>query len=141
MAEKQDDKIGKVISILKKEYPFEGLLLGVLGALVLVLGIYIFEGEILEIRLTSWFIFATDLRISIFSIIVMLIGAVALIIAMAPFFVPGLKEMRKVSWPTRKVLQNHTARVFGFMIVLAIMFILYDLVFQPIFEYLYGLGA
>ncbi|GEM_PF-445871 len=139
--EKPDDKIGKVINLLKKEYPFEGLLLGILGALVLVLGIYIFEGELLQIRLTDWFIFATDTRINIFASIVMVIGAVALVIALAPFFVPGLKEMRRVSWPDRKTLKNHTARVFGFMIILALFFVLYDLVFAPIFDYLYGLGA
>ncbi len=139
--EKPEDKISKVFSILKKEYPFEGLLLGFLGAMVLVLGIYIFEGQLLEIQLTNWFIFATDLRINLFSIFVMVIGAVALIIAMAPFFIPGIKEMRRVAWPTLSTLKNHSARVFGFMIFLSLMFVLYDLVFSPIFDYLYGLGA
>ncbi len=139
--EQPEDKIGKVFSILKKEYRFEGLLLGFLGAMVLVLGIYIFEGQLLEIQLTDWFIFATELRINIFSIFVIAIGAVALIISLAPFFIPGVKEMRRVSWPSLSMLKNHSARVFGFMIFLSLMFVLYDLVFSPLFDYLYGLGA
>jgi len=139
--EQPEDKIGKVFSILKKEYRFEGLLLGFLGAMVLVLGIYIFEGQLLEIQLTDWFIFATELRINIFSIFVMAIGAVALIISLAPFFIPGVKEMRRVAWPSLNTLKNHSARVFGFMIFLSVMFVLYDLVFSPLFDYLYGLGA
>ncbi len=141
MAEKKDEKVGKVLAMLKKEYPFEGLLLGTLGALVLVLGVYIFEGEVLQIRFTDWFIFATDLRINIFASVIMLIGAVALVVALLPFFVPGFKEMNRVTWPNRTTMKDHTSRVFGFMIFLSLMFVLYDFVFQPIFDYLYGLGA
>jgi preprotein translocase subunit SecE len=138
MAEK---KSFKVLDVLKKEYPFEGILLGALGTLVLVLGVYIFEGNVLEVRLTDWWIFDAPWKIVTFSFIIMAIGAAALIYAVAPFFVPGLKEMNKVSWPTRAILNNHLARVFGFLILVAIMFILYDLVFVPLFNFLYQVGA
>jgi preprotein translocase subunit SecE len=138
MAEK---KSFNVLNVLRKEYPFEGILLGLLGTLVLVLGVYILEGEVLEVRLTDWWIFDAPWKIVTFSIIIMLIGASALIYAIAPFFIPGLKEMNKVSWPTRSILNNHLARVFGFLIIVAVMFILYDLVFVPLFNFLYQLGA
>jgi len=144
MAEKKDtkqDKIGKVLDILKKEYPFEGLLLGLLGVLVLVLGVYIFEGEVLEIRFTDLWIFDSPLKITIFSIIVMLVGAIALLMAVGPFFIPGLKEMNRVTWPNKPTIYNNFARVMGFIVVLGAMFILYDAVFRPIFDFLYGLGA
>jgi preprotein translocase subunit SecE len=144
MAEQKDtkqDKIGKVLTILKKEYPFEGLLLGLLGVLVLVLGVYIFEGERLTIRFTDLWIFDSPLKITIFSIIVMLVGAVALIMAVGPFFIPGLKEMNRVTWPNKPTIYNNFARVMGFIVVLGAMFILYDAVFRPIFDFLYGLGA
>jgi preprotein translocase subunit SecE len=138
MAEK---KSFNVLNVLRKEYPFEGILLGLLGTLVLVLGVYILEGEVLEVRLTDWWIFDAPWKIVTFSVIIMLIGASALIYAIAPFFIPGLKEMNKVSWPTRSILNNHLARVFGFLIIVAVMFILYDLVFVPLFNFLYQLGA
>ncbi|MGM0435649.1 MAG: preprotein translocase subunit SecE [Bacillota bacterium] len=149
MAEKKDtkqDKIGKVLDILKKEYPFEGLLLGLLGILVLVLGVYIFESEtfgsnILVIRFTELWIFDSSLKRTIFSIIVMLVGAIALLMAVGPFFIPGLKEMNRVTWPNKPTFYNNFARVLGFIVVLGAMFILYDAVFRPIFDFLYGLGA
>jgi preprotein translocase SecE subunit len=137
----EEKKSFNVLNILKKEYPFEGILLGLLGALVLVLGVYIFEGEVLEVRLTEWWIFDAPWKIITFSFIIMAIGAAALIYAIAPFFIPGLKEMNKVSWPNRKMLNNHLARVFGFLLIVAVMFILYDLVFVPLFNFLYQLGA
>jgi len=71
----------------------------------------------------------------------MLIGLSALVYALAPFFVPGLKEMNKVSWPNREMTNNYLARVFGFLLLLAAVFIVYDLVLQPIFDVLYRLGA
>lgn len=137
----EEKKSFNVLNILKKEYPFEGILLGLLGALVLVLGVYIFEGEVLEVRLTEWWIFDAPWKIVTFSFIIMAIGAAALIYAIAPFFIPGLKEMNKVSWPNRNMLNNHLARVFGFLLIVAVMFILYDLVFVPLFNFLYQLGA
>jgi preprotein translocase subunit SecE len=137
----EEKKSFNVLNILKKEYPFEGILLGLLGALVLVLGVYIFEGEVLEVRLTEWWIFDAAWKIVTFSFIIMAIGAAALIYAIAPFFIPGLKEMNKVSWPNRAMLNNHLARVFGFLLIVAVMFIIYDLVFVPLFNFLYQLGA
>jgi preprotein translocase SecE subunit len=137
----EEKKSFNVLNILKKEYPFEGILLGLLGTLVLVLGVYIFEGEVLEVRLTEWWIFDAPWKIITFSFIIMAIGAAALIYAIAPFFIPGLKEMNKVSWPTRSMLNNYLARVFGFLLIVAVMFILYDLVFVPLFNFLYQLGA
>ncbi len=141
MAEKKEEKVSKVLKILKTEYPFEGLLLGVLGALVMVLGIYIFEGDVLRITMTDFWLFNTPTKINVFSIVVIIIGAAALIVALAPFFIPGLSEMRRVSWPNKQMMVNHTARVFGFVIILGLMFVLYDLIFRPLFDFLYGLGA
>lgn len=135
------DKVNKVLAVLKKEYPFEGLLLGLLGVLVLVLGVYIFEGDVLAIQYTDLWIFDSSLKITIFSIIVMLVGATALLTSVAPFFIPGLKEMNRVTWPNKPTTYNNLSRVFGFIIVLSVMFILYDLVFRPVFDLLYGLGA
>lgn len=137
----EEKKSFKVLDILKREYPFEGVLLAFLGALVLVLGVYIFEGQVLEVTLTDWWIFNAPWKVTTFSIIVMLIGLSALVYALMPFFLPGLKEMNKVSWPNRVMTNNYLARVFGFLLFLAFVFILFDFVLQPIFNFLYQLGA
>ena len=88
-----ETKSSKVLEILRKEYPFERILLGVLGLIVLVLGVYLIEGEILAIRLTDMWIFNSDTKILIFSIFIIVIGAVSFLMAVWPFFVPSVGEM------------------------------------------------
>ena len=116
----EEKKPNKVLEILRKEYPFEKILLGVLGVIVLVLGVYILEGLRLTIRYTDLWIFDSPAKITAFSIFVIVIGAVSLIIAIWPFFVPSIAEMKKVSWPGREMIVNHSARVFGFILLLAL---------------------
>lgn len=142
MAKKTEDvKTNKVLEILRKEYPFERVLLGVLGILVIVLGVYLIEGSILEIRYTDLWIFNSDTKILIFSIFVVLVGSVSFLMAIWPFFVPSFAEMKKVSWPNQKTIANHSARVFGFIIVLALFFVLIDLGLIPLFDLIRELGA
>jgi preprotein translocase subunit SecE len=142
MAKKTEDvKTNKVLEILRKEYPFERVLLGVLGILVIVLGVYLIEGSILEIRYTDLWIFNSDTKILIFSIFVVLVGSVSFLMAIWPFFVPSFAEMKKVSWPNQKTIVNHSARVFGFIIVLALFFVLIDLGLIPLFDIIRELGA
>lgn len=141
MAKKVEEiKKNKVIEILQKEYPIEKLLLGVLGAIVLILGVYLIEGQVLEIRYTDLWIFNSSTKILIFSIFVVLIGAVAFILAVYPFFVPSFAEMKKVSWPTKNTIVNHSIRVFGFILLIAFFFVLIDLGLIPLFDWINKLG-
>lgn len=136
-----DKKPNRVLEILRKEYPFEKILLGVLGALVIILGVYLVEGTVLEIRLTNWWIFNTDGKILAFSIFVIVIGAVSLVMALWPFFQPSLVEMKKVTWPNRKTILNLSTRVFGFIIVISMFFIIIDFALRPFFQWITQLGA
>lgn len=138
--EMQEHKPNRVLEILRTEYPFERILLGVLGAFVIVLGVYLLEGTVLEIKLTTWWIFDSELKRTIFSIFIIVIGSVAFLMSVWPFFVPSIAEMRKVSWPKRKTILNHSARVFGFIIFVALFFVLIDLGLQPFFVWINGLG-
>lgn len=132
-------KTSKVLEILKKEYPFERVLLGVLGALVIILGVYLIEEEVLEIRLTDWWIFNTATKRLIFSIVVIIVGAVSFFMAIWPFFVPSFAEMKKVSWPNKTTIMNHSARVFGFILILSLFFVLVDWPLRYLFEWITGL--
>ena len=141
MAKKVEEvKKNKIIEILKKEYPVEKLLLGVLGAIVLILGIYLIEGQVLEIRYTDLWIFDSTTKILIFSIFVIIIGATAFVMAVYPFFVPSYAEMKKVSWPTKNVIMNHSLRVFGFIFLIAFFFVLIDFGLSPLFGWINELG-
>jgi preprotein translocase subunit SecE len=142
MAKKVEEvKKNKIIEILKKEYPFEKILLGFLGAIVLILGIYLVEGTVLEIKFTEWWIFDSELKVTIFSIFVIIIGAVSFALSIWPFFVPSIGEMKKVSWPNRAVISNHSARVFGFIFLIGLFFVAIDFGLRPLFSWLNGLGA
>ena len=136
-----EKKPSRVMEILRKEYPFERILLGILGALVIILGVYLIEGDVLEIRLTNWWIFNTDTKQLIFSIIVIVVGVVSLFMSIWPFFVPSFGEMKKVTWPNRKTILNHTARVFGFILLLSLFFVLVDWPLRELFKWINGLGA
>ena len=138
--EMQEHKPNRVLEILRTEYPFERILLGVLGAFVIVLGVYLLEGTVLEIKLTTWWIFDSELKRTIFSIFIIVIGSVAFLMSVWPFFVPSIAEMRKVSWPKRKTRLNHVARVFGFIIFVAVFFVLIDLGLNPFFSWINSLG-
>jgi preprotein translocase subunit SecE len=142
MAKKVEEaKKNKVIEILRKEYPFEKILLGILGAIVIVLGVYLIEGTVIEIKYTDLWIFNSSLKITIFSIFVVVVGAVSFVLAIWPFFVPSFSEMKKVVWPNKKMIINHSARVFGFMIVIGMFFVIIDFGLRPLFLWLNSLGA
>jgi len=136
-----EKKPSRVMEILRTEYPFERILLGVLGALVIILGVYLIQGDLLQIRLTSWFIFSTATRRLIFSILVIIVGAVSFLMAIWAFFVPSFAEMKKVTWPNRSMILNHSARVFGFIIVVSLFFVLIDWPLRKLFDFLLKLGA
>lgn len=137
----EETKKNKVLEILSKEYPFERLLLGILGIVVLVLGVYLVEGTVLSIRYTDFWLFNTPLKITIFSIFVIIVGAVSFLLSVWAFFQPSLSEMKKVSWPDSPTILNHSARVFGFIIVLSLFFVFADVGLIPLFDWLNALGV
>ena len=138
MAPEKEKKTSRVMEILKTEYKFEGMLLAVVGLLVLLLGVYIVEGRVLEITRTEWWIFATSTRINVFASFIIVLGSAAVLYSIMPFMVPGFKEMNRVSWPTRDKMINHSTRVLGFIFFLGTMFVIYDLIFRPLFAWLIG---
>lgn len=134
----QEPKKNKVLEILRKEYPFERVLLGILGTLVIVLGVYLVAENGIEIKLTTWWIFNSPLKRTLFSVFVILIGVAALLMALWPFFVPSFKEMKKVHWPKRNTILNHSARVFGFILFLVGFFILVNWPLLKLFAWING---
>lgn len=146
MAKKdQEQKGNKVLSVLMKEYPAERVIMGILGIIVIVLGVYLVQGTFLTINNTddwwnSW-IFGTDTGIAIFSWFIIVVGTVSFFVAIWPFFTPSFSEMKKVTWPNGITIRNHSARVFGFILFLATMFVIFDLVLKPLFIWIKTFGG
>jgi len=146
MVNNQEEKKGnKVLAILMKEYPAERILMGVLGIIVIILGVYLIQGDILTIQnSTDWWnswVFGSDTGILIFSIFIVVVGVVSFFVAIWPFFVPSFAEMKKVTWPSGTTLKNHSARVYGFILFLAMMFVIFDLALKPLFFWLNSYGG
>lgn len=136
MAKEKVQNENKIIKILKTEYKFEGILLGVLGLLVTVLGVYLIQGDVLTIKWTDFVLFDAEWKILTFAIIVTVVGAIALIMSMMPFFVPSWQERKKISWPKKDVVGNHSARVYGFILFVVLFFIVIDWPLREIFAWL-----
>jgi preprotein translocase SecE subunit len=143
---KQEEKGNRVLRILTTEYPADRILVVIMGLLVTVVGYYLVSGHVptgstqpyLSITNTdawwnSW-IFGTDTGIMIFQIFILLMGIGALIMGLYPYFKPSIKEMKRVTWPSASIIKNHSLRVFGFILFLVSVFILYQIVLYPLFD-------
>lgn len=150
MAKQEERKQSRVLEILTTEYPADRIALIIMGALVTVVGYYLLSGDrfgdtgpVLAItNTTSWWtswIFGNDTGILIFSIVLTAIGVFAMGFGAWPYFQPSFKEMKRVSWPNGATIRNHTARVFGFIMVVAFMFVIYTWMLNPLFDWLKGL--
>lgn len=128
----------KVLRILRTEYKFEGIILGVLGLLVAVLGVYLIQGDLLTIRWTDFVLFDAEWKIIVFGSIVTFIGLASFLMAVWPFFVPSWKERKKISWPKKDTVLNHSARVYGFIIFVVLFFVLVDWPLRELFAWLNG---
>ena len=139
MAKKvEESKANKIIDVLKKEYPVEQILLALLAVMVMVLGVYIFDTTDRVQFNGLWFI-NTATEIKWFAGIVIGLGAIAFIIAVWAYFVPSFGEMKKVSWPTQEVIINNAVRVFGFILFIALFFVVLELGFIPLFKWITSL--
>jgi len=131
-------KQNKVMEILTKEYKSENILLAVLGLIVIIVGVYVLEDDIVNFNDSFFKFIDTGWKIAIFAWFVIAIGASAFVYAVWPLFVPSISEMKKVSWPNRETMVNHTIRVFGFILFLALFFLVLELGFSPLFNWIRG---
>jgi preprotein translocase SecE subunit len=143
-AEKQSS--GRVWEILKKEYTFENWLLAILSPILLLYGVYIVIGSFGTQSLSGLgntgisvidFFFNTDLKRILTGSFLILIGLLVIVYLFIPYIKPSLAEMKKVSWPTTKMLASNSARVFAFLIFLTLVFTIYGFIFEPLFRLIY----
>ena len=115
-------KPSKIKEILTTEYKWETYLLGVLSLVAIALGLLIFTG-VLQVNEQTPVIggFGT-----LFAWIVTVVGAVGFILFAIPLFKPAMPEFKKLTFPTFRVFVANATRVFIFIIVIALVFLLYE---------------
>ena len=115
-------KPSKIKEILTTEYKWETYLLGVLSVFAIALGLLIFTG-VLTVNESTPVIGGNGV---LFAWIITIVGAVGFVLFAIPLFKPAVPELKKLTFPTFKEFVANATRVFIFMIVLALIFLLYD---------------
>ena len=132
-------------SILEKEYKYEGLLLLFLGIIVVVLGVLIRIGISTEgesgLVINENFYFIGEYP-SAFSWILIVLGALAIIFAIWPYYKPSVKEMKRITWPSKKYVIKNTLTVVVYVAIIAALFVGFDAILNKVvelFQWLAGL--
>lgn len=131
--EKKEQK-SKLVEILTKEYRWENYLFGAISILVLALGLLIVTGA-LTINANAWLIGGFPI---VFGWILITLGAVTVLYAIFPFFKSAFPELRKISWLKGRKYLGNTIRVFTFLIIFALLFLLYDMFITEVLAAIMG---
>ncbi len=132
--EKQVEKKSKLWEILSKDYRWESYVFFLISLVVLLLGVLILVGTI-SIAEDAFLIGPIS---NIFAWIMVVFGALALIYAVYPFFKPAFPEIKRISWLKGKKYFGNVVRVFIFIIVLALLFLLYDMFITEVLAKIMG---
>lgn len=140
-----EEKKKSVLNLLGKEYKYEGVLLLVLGIIVTVLGVLVHLGvttkgsEGLVINENFYFIGEYP---KLFAWILIILGALAIILAIYPYYKPSIKEMKRITWPSKKEMISNTLIVLAFVVIVALLFLGFDAILNQVvklFKWLAGL--
>lgn len=112
----------RIMEYLRTEHQWENYLFLIVSVVTLVLGFLIVDGTL--IIKESFPLIGKHPKIFSWSLVV--ISFFGLIYALYPFFKPAFPEFKKINWlPWKKFLGN-TIRVFLFLIIFTLLFLLYN---------------
>ncbi len=130
----KETKKRSVMDFIMEDGPITNALLAILGVAFLIIGLYMVGDQYFQIPVSSntWipFITSTQTGVTILKWSMLGIGVVIFIYSMIPYFSPSRHELKKVTWPNASVMQNHSLRVFGFIILLSLAFVVFTLLLQ-----------
>jgi preprotein translocase subunit SecE len=117
------------MEILTTEYKGESLLLVFVSIVIMVVSSYIIIGT-LVINPT----FPVIGRFPLLSTVVFMVsGAVGLVLGSWPLFKPSIVEIKRLTPPTRAIYLDHMVKVFTFILLFLIVFIVFDSVITATF--------
>lgn len=128
MAEK-DNKKNRVMDILFTEHKWENLILAILAIFAIELGVLLLTKNYLTIPADAFLI---GKYWKVFAWILIVLGAVSLILSVSSFYVPSFAEIKNITGLKKKEFFSNVVKVFVFSLVLALFFLLCDLVIESI---------
>ncbi len=119
--EKAEGK-SRILEYLKTEHKWENYLFLVVSIITLLLGI---------LMLTGALIVKQDFPLignypKVFAWILVVVAGIGVVYALYPFFKPAFPEFKKITWLTWIKFLGNAVRVFLFLIIFALLFLLYD---------------
>ena len=112
----------RIMEYLRTEHQWENYLFLIVSVVTLVLGFLIVDGT-LVIKQSFPLI---GKHPKIFSWCLVVISFFGLIYALYPFFKPAFPELKKINWLPWKKFFGNTIRVFLFLIIFTLLFLLYN---------------
>ncbi len=132
--EKKVEQKSKLMEILRKDYRWENYLFFTIALVVLLLGVLILNNT-LVINEDAFLIGPIA---DIFAWLMVAFGGLALIYAVYPFFKPAFPEIKRITWLKGKKYFANVIRVFIFIIVLALLLLLFQAFITEILAIIWG---
>ena len=135
---KSTEKVRKnrLVEVFTKDYKYEGLVLLILAIIAIVFGVLLLA----NIKAGSNFIAGafligeSDTTSKIFAWILIVLGAFSLALSIWPYYKPSFYEIRRVTWPTKKVMITNCLDVLVYSVSFALFFFLVDILFAFIIK-------
>lgn len=115
---KEFEKKSKLVEVFSKEYKYEGLILLVLALVAVTLGVLIVS-DIMTIP-TDVFLLGEYPKFFAWTLIAL--GGFSMLLAIFPYYKPSIVEVKRVTWPTKKLMLENTAQTFIFIIAFSLFF-------------------
>lgn len=124
MSEQKNVKNNKgVMSFLSKEYKYENLIMVFFALFAIVMGALILTGALVIDK--NFFLIGSYPKVAAW--ILVGLGVVTLLLVLYPFYKPSFDEAKHIKGLKRSDFLINIVRVLVFIIVLALVFFLYDL--------------
>ena len=126
---KDENKKSRLAEAFSKEYKYEGLILIILAIIAIVLGVLIVtdvkaESGVFNIKGSVFLI--GDYPI-LFATILIVLGSLAALVSIWPYYKPSIYELKRVTWPTKSTMLTNCFYVLVYSVSIILFFFLCDL--------------
>ena len=144
MAQEKEKQKTSLMTKVFREYKYEGLIFTIIALVGIVVGVELLLGvntngsEGLVVNEDFFFIGAYP---KVFAWMLIILGAVTIILSIWPYYKPSIGEIKRVTWPTKKLMLENTLITLSFILILAFLFVGYDALLNQVvklFQWLAG---
>ena len=132
----KEEKKSRVLEFLVKEHKYENLFLAILGIVAIEFGVLLLT-KVLEIP-SSAFLIGNEPNSTIFSWVLVVLGAVSVVLSVISFFIPSFQEAKHIKGLKVGQYFDNVAIVIVFILILAVFFIGCDAAIEGIMGLISG---